>query len=272
MADEKKQEETGLLDDLVKDKLPEEVEGEEQEVIGDAGADEEGKEKDTKDDSLDDLLASLDETAGQFLGAAESIKQTVQQEEPIQPPPQKPRYEAPLQMTAVTFEKPVVQISQNDFDDAVASPAGLQRYTEKVIGAVIQSLQKPVNDGLAGVANYALQNALTKSVETLTPVVDHRIQTQATIDKWWRRNSDLEPAANLVGVAANRILAKNPKIQLAQLLDESGKEVRATIVKLKGQQKQAGNGKKPGFVDNKGKGTGSSKRKQDSIMAQLGMQ
>jgi len=269
MAEEKK-EETGLLDDLVEEKLSKEAENEEEVVGGQEVTDKEkvdAKDVEEKDNSLDDLLASLNDTAGEFLGAGDR-----QQEEPVQPSiqPEKPRYEAPLKMSPVTFEKPVIQISQNDFDDAVASPAGLQRYTEKVVGAVIQALQKPVNDGLTGVANYALQNALTQSVQTLTPVVDHRIQTQATIDKWWRKNSDIEPAANLVGVAANRILAKNPKIKLQQLLEESGKEVRATIAKLRVQQKQA-NGKKPGFVDSKGKGSKPSQRKQDSIMAQLGM-
>lgn len=279
MADQNKQQSEGsVLDDLLKEQEGNGEEEAEQEEVQVEGEVEEGQQAEVKQtsakkeekDPLEDLLATLNEAAGQQLGIVDTPAPQQQIQQPVVQQQAPQQFQVPFQTPVI--ERPNIQISQTDYDDAVSSPAGLARFAEKLVTSVLNAVQKPLNDGFSGVANHTLQNALTKTVETLTPVIDNRVRTQAVINEWWIENKDLLKARNLVGAAANRIAAKNPNISLENLLDQSGKEVRKLIDTI--QKRSEKPGKKASFASANGtrnaNSQGGSTRK-NSIMAQLGM-
>jgi len=265
--------EVSVLDDLLGEQEEQRdttAEGEEGQQA--AGESEGGVKKDI--DPLDDLLTTLNDAAGQQIGVGvtEQAQPQPQQQvtQPIQPAQQQQQFYAQYQPPVI--EKPTFQISQADYDDAVASPAGLQKFADKIVSAVLSAVQKPLTDGISGAANFALQNALTKTVETVSPIIDHKVNVRGTISEWWADNKDLIKARNLVGAAANRIAAKNPSISLEKLLDESGNEVRKLIKNL---QAKSASQEKPktssaSLNGTRQSGTQGSNKRKDSIMAQLG--
>lgn len=238
-----------------------------------AGEDEGETKKDA--DPLDDLLTTLNDAAGQQIGVevTEQAQPQPQQQvaQPIQPAQQ--QQQSYVQYQPPVIEKPTFQISQADYDDAVASPAGLQRFADKIVSTVLNAVQKPLTDGISGAANFALQNALTKTVETVSPIIDHKVNIRGTISEWWADNKDLIKARNLVGAAANRIAAKNPNISLEKLLQESGNEVRKLIKNLQTKSTSQGKPKASSASLNgtRQSGTQGSNKRKDSIMAQLGI-
>lgn len=266
--------EVSVLDDLLEGQEEQKdttVEGEEGQQA--AGASEGEVKKDI--DPLDDLLATLNDAAGQQIdaGGTQQIQPQPQpqQQQVIQPAQQQQQSYAQYQPPVI--EKPTFQISQADYDDAVASPAGLQRFADKIVSTVLNAVQKPLTDGISGAANFALQNALTKTVETVSPIIDHKVNIRGTISEWWADNKDLIKARNLVGAAANRIAAKNPNISLEKLLQESGNEVRKLIKNLQTKSTSQGKPKASSASLNgtRQSGTQGSNKRKDSIMAQLGI-
>lgn len=263
-------EESSVLDDLLGDQNSEKsvaVLDKDNKQVAKGQNDVDNKEV----DPLDDLLSTLNDAAGQQIGIGET-QQVQPQQQIVQPAQQQVQqqqiygqYQPPI------IEKPTFQVSQSDYDDAVASPAGLQRFADRIVSSVLNAVQKPLTDGISGAANFALQNALTKTVETVSPLIDHKVNVRGTISEWWSDNKDLIKARNLVGAAANRIAAKNPSISLDKLLDESGKEVRKLIkniqTKTMQEKPKASSASLNGTRQNSG--SQGSKRK-DSIMAQLG--
>lgn len=266
--------EVSVLDDLLEGQEEQKdttVEGEEGQQA--AGASEGEVKKDI--DPLDDLLATLNDAAGQQIdaGGTQQIQPQPQpqQQQVIQPAQQ--QQQSYVQYQPPVIEKPTFQISQADYDDAVASPAGLQRFADKIVSTVLNAVQKPLTDGISGAANFALQNALTKTVETVSPIIDHKVNIRGTISEWWADNKDLIKARNLVGAAANRIAAKNPNISLEKLLQESGNEVRKLIKNLQTKSTSQGKPKASSASLNgtRQSGTQGSNKRKDSIMAQLGI-
>jgi hypothetical protein len=132
-----------------------------------------------------------------------------------------------------------------------------------------------MSKALAELSEHVTQSSMSRTVQAVSPLIEQRVQTQATISEWWIRNPDLMKVRNLVGAAANRIAAANPDMKLGKLLDESGKEVRKLIKQLEGRKSSTSSPASqpdPAFAGVTGtrKGAQAGDKKGNSIMAQLG--
>lgn len=173
--------------------------------------------------------------------------------------------------TALQLEIPQIRFTQEEYEEAMGSPAGLANHDARVVQAVLGAIEKPLRHIVENIIPVAAQNVMQNTIRTLEPVIDNRVRTQAVITEWWTRNPDLLGVRNLVGVAANRIAAGNPNISLEELLEKSGAEVRRIVNAIRnkaGTNVQQTNSK-ASFASVKGGGRAASKT-EPSILAQLG--
>ncbi len=158
---------------------------------------------------------------------AGKIEEDVKKQEPI-----------PEDQKAVFVDS--IRITDDEFDSAISSKEGMQKILDKIEAASAERMQQ-------------LIRAIPKVIRS---VADEVVSTRLAISDFYQANSDLLPFKPLVKFTINKLQSENPDMDLEELLDKAGKEVRK-VLKLE----HGGNGRsrekvKPATVE---KSSGSRK-------------
>jgi len=83
------------------------------------------------------------------------------------------------------------------------------------------------------VLNRTMHVAANQVLQHIPAIVQNiareQLVLQSSIEEFYKQNEDLRPVSNYVGVVANDVVAKHADWNLAQVLDESAKVVRAKM-------------------------------------------
>lgn len=110
-----------------------------------------------------------------------------------------------------------------DVDDILESKENLNKVLKNVFEANMKTIKQLTLELPKIVSNIAQQYT----------------DMQLTVRDFYQKNPDLAPLKPFVGVVAQHLGAKNPDWSYDKLLEETGKEVRSRLKKLKGSGSEA---------------------------------
>lgn len=182
----------------------EEVVDEEVEAEGVGGV--EGGEGEVKEEVVEpDPLDQLRDTIAKQAAELEELKQRV-----AAPPQQDPSTSPPAAESIFDVEELKTAFYENDFDTVVG---------------VFQKLLTHVQEQQEVIRERVLKDL----PEVATNITRQQFSLMKAVDAFYGENEDLVPHAQMVGAAANRIVAENPNLQLSELFDQAGQEVRKQL-------------------------------------------
>jgi len=180
-------------------------------------------------------------------------------EPPVEPPtpPVEPPAEPPVPPAVPPAEPPAPEPTELELERArnvelmkmvsgaqKPSPGAAPEPPAPIVDGVFKFVEKDedidkvlktpeaFNTFMTGVVVKAVEGALRKLPEVVIPMARNQVSIMSTIQDFYQSNKDLLQYKEFVGYVANEISAKRPELSLAELLDESEKEVR-TRLKLK---------------------------------------
>jgi len=118
---------------------------------------------------------------------------------------------------------PVDFLGNLDIDDVLESKESLNNVLKNVFEANMKAIKQLTLELPKIVSNIAQQYT----------------DMQLTVRDFYQKNPDLAPLKPFVGVVAQHLGAKNPDWSYDKLLEETGKEVRSRLKKLKGSGSEA---------------------------------
>ncbi len=143
-----------------------------------------------------------------------------------------------------------------DMDDLLGDPAKLNGV-----------LQAVYNKALQQASRIALEQAYQTMPATVLHFSRQQYEMQETIRDFYRQNPELLERKATVGSVANEIAVTHPEYTVAQLLDESAKQVRKMLGLKQQAQEQVKEIKKtptPGFAKQR---SGGGRVKQEELSA-----